>query len=134
MDVGNYDLVRVTGAVGGRMAESLSVRAAGQFTNRDGYLTDGHNDQESISGRLSLLWEPASNVSLFVVGEHTHLGGQGAAPVKRSTLTPVCGTDHLRSLAIGLRIESRHSPLRANGLLSSSAGSPRAFFCQQAQV
>jgi len=86
VDIGNYDLIRVNGAVGGPVSETLSVRAAGQYTRHDGYLSDGYNDQDDLSTRLSLLWEPSTAVSLFVVGEYMKLDGRGSAGAFRSSI------------------------------------------------
>ncbi|WP_162806614.1 TonB-dependent receptor [Sphingosinicella terrae] len=88
VDIGNYDLIRVTGAVGGG-SDTFAVRAAVQYTDRDGYLTDGYDDQHSLAGRLTALWRPADNVDLLVTGEYVSVDSQGAATVKRSTLSPV---------------------------------------------
>jgi iron complex outermembrane receptor protein len=88
IDVGNHDLVRLTGAIGGG-SDTFAVRAAAQYTDRDGYLSDGYDDEHSIAGRLSALWRPAHNIDLLVTGEYVSVDSQGAATVKRSTLTPV---------------------------------------------
>lgn len=89
VDLGNYGLMRMTGALGGGLTETLAVRAAAQWTSREGYLTDGGNDQDSFAGRLTALWKPVSAVSLLVTGEYTQIKGIGEGTVKRSTLTPV---------------------------------------------
>lgn len=88
VDLGNFDLRRVTGAVGGGITETFSVRAAGQYTERDGYLTDGYNDQDSAAARLTGLWLPNDSVSLLVTAEYADIDSQGEATVKRSLLRP----------------------------------------------
>jgi len=100
VDLGNYDLRRVTMAVGGGVTDTFAVRAAAQWTKRGGYLSDGYNDQDSISTRLTALWTPVSNVSLLVTGEYSHQQGMGEAPVKRSSLTPV-PSDHWQGPSAG---------------------------------
>lgn len=89
VEIGNYDLLRLNGAVGGGIGETLALRAAAQFVGRDGYLTDGYKDEESVAARLTALWEPNEAVSLLLTGEYTHQGGMGEMPVKRSLLTLV---------------------------------------------
>jgi iron complex outermembrane receptor protein len=88
VDIGNYGLVKLTGAVGGG-SEQLAVRAAVQYNKRDGYLTDGYDDEDSIASRLTVLARPSDAVQLLVTGEYVKVESQGAATVKRSTLTPV---------------------------------------------
>lgn len=89
VDVGNFDARKVTGAIGGGLTDTLSLRAAAQYSKRDGYLTDGYDDQDSVAARLSALWEPNESTSLLVTGEYVDVDSQGEVTVKRSTLTPV---------------------------------------------
>ena len=89
--VGNYDLVRLSAAVGGGVSETLALRAAAQFVDRDGYLSDGYNDQKSFAGRLTALWEPSAAVSALVTAEYTEQHGMGDVPVARSLLAPIVG-------------------------------------------
>ncbi|MBX5461950.1 MAG: TonB-dependent receptor [Steroidobacteraceae bacterium] len=88
IDFGNFDQRRVTGAIGGGLTDTLAVRAAAQYNKRDGYLSDGYNDQDSLAGRLTALWTPSDSVSLLVTGEYSDIDSQGEATVKRSMLTP----------------------------------------------
>ena len=90
VDIGNYDLYRFTGAVNLPVNDTLAFRAATQIAHRDGYLSDGYDDQKSQAFRLTGLWQPTDKLSVFATGEYTHLGGQGAGVVKRalSSATP----------------------------------------------
>lgn len=85
-DVGNYDLRRVTAAVGGGVTDTLSLRGAFQYNYHEGYLTDGYDDADSTAGRLSALWKPNDKVSLLLIGEYSHSTPQGEATVARSAL------------------------------------------------
>lgn len=87
-DIGNYGLLRLSGGVGGPVTDTLGIRAAVQHTKRDGYLTDGYNDQSDIASRLSVLWQPTNTVSLLVVGEYMKLDGRGSGGAFRSSLQP----------------------------------------------
>ncbi len=87
LDVGNYDFVRATGVIGGGLTDTLAVRAAVQRTERDGYLSDGYNDQDTLAARLTALWEPTDALTLLLTGEYTDIGGMGETSVKRSLLT-----------------------------------------------
>ncbi len=91
VDVGNFDMRRVTAAISGGVTDTLSLRAAAQYNERDGYLSDGYNDQDSVAARLSALWEPSDTISLLVTGEYADVDSQGETTVKRSTLSPVPG-------------------------------------------
>jgi iron complex outermembrane receptor protein len=81
MEAGNYDLMRGEAAVNLPIGETLALRAAGQVTTRDGYLSDGSDDEKSQSARLRLLWEPSQDVSLLINGGYQHLGGRGSGAV-----------------------------------------------------
>ena len=87
LDVGNYGFVRATGIIGGGLTDTLAVRAAVQHAERDGYLTDGYNDQDTLAARLTALWQPTAALDLLFTGEYTDLGGLGETAVKRSLLT-----------------------------------------------
>jgi iron complex outermembrane receptor protein len=89
IDLGNFDARKVTGSISGGVTDTLSLRAAAQYNKRDGYLSDGYDDQDSVAARLSALWEPNESTSLLVTGEYVDVDSQGETTVKRSTLTPV---------------------------------------------
>ena len=91
LDVGNYDLQRFTGAVDLPVSNTFALRAATQLTRRDGYLSDGYNDQDSDSLRVTALWEPSADLSATVIGEWSELGGMGYATVPTSTFREAQG-------------------------------------------
>ena len=78
---GNYDHVLVSGALNVPLGDTLAVRAAGQISERDGYLSDGTSDESVQAGRLSLLFEPSNLFSVTVVGDYSHQGGKGTGSV-----------------------------------------------------
>ena len=78
---GNYSLLRASGAVNIPLGQTVALRAAGQVTSRDGYLSDGSDDDKSQSARLSLLWKPSEEVSVILHGGYQHVGGRGAGSV-----------------------------------------------------
>lgn len=79
--VGNYDLAQGSGAINLPLGDSVAIRAAGQVVSRDGYLTDGYEDEKTQSARLQLLWKPSSDISLLLGGGYQHVGGRGAGGV-----------------------------------------------------
>ncbi|MPT49054.1 MAG: TonB-dependent receptor [Sphingobium sp.] len=81
LEAGNFDLFRASAAVNLPISSTLALRAAGQILQRDGYLSDGSEDEKSQSARLSLLWEPAPNFSALVIGSYQHVYGKGAGAV-----------------------------------------------------
>ena len=78
---GNYDYLVLSGALNAPLGEVAAVRVAGQVASRDGYLSDGTSDEDSQAGRLSLLVEPTSNLTIRVVGDYAHQGGLGTGSV-----------------------------------------------------
>lgn len=81
MEAGNYDLMHAEAAVNLPIGNTLALRASGQVTTRDGYLSDDYDDEKSQSARLRLLWEPSSDVSLLLNGGYQHVGGMGGGSV-----------------------------------------------------
>lgn len=88
VETGSYGSLRLFGAAGGPIGPTLSVRAAIQFARHDGFLTDGYDDQNDLSARLSALWTPATNLSVLFVGEYVRAKGQGSGAVFRSSRQP----------------------------------------------
>jgi iron complex outermembrane recepter protein len=81
VNVGNYDLFQVQGALNVPLSDTLAVRGAFNLVRRDGYLEDGYNDDRQQSGRVRLLWRPSADFSLGVRADYTHTGGMGQASV-----------------------------------------------------
>lgn len=79
--LGNYDLAQGSAAINLPLSETIAVRAAGQIVERDGYLTDGYEDEKTQSARLQILWKPNSDFSLLLGGGYQHVGGNGAGGV-----------------------------------------------------
>ncbi|WP_395396191.1 TonB-dependent receptor (plasmid) [Novosphingobium sp. BL-8A] len=79
LEFANYDSVRVAGAVNLPAGDTLALRLAGQIVHRDGYLSDGYNDDVSQGARASLLWEPSNTLKVFLSADYSHQGGQGSA-------------------------------------------------------
>ncbi len=77
VELGNYDLVHVTGIQNLPVSDKMSVRAAVDYTNRDGYLKTGAGAVDALSGRLSFLIQPTDNFTAFLFGQHTRGRGAG---------------------------------------------------------
>jgi iron complex outermembrane receptor protein len=80
-NVGNYNFYQLQGALNVPITDTLDGRVAFNVVERDGYLQDGYDDESQRSGRLRLLWEPSSAVSLGLKADVTHTGGKGQSGV-----------------------------------------------------
>lgn len=101
LEVGNYSLVRAEGAVNLPVSDTLALRFAGTYRNRDGYrnnapVEDG-DDEDAKGGRVHLLWEPNEQLSVLLTGEFIRLGGVGPV-IKR---IPTNGVNADGTLQIG---------------------------------
>ncbi|MBL8270873.1 TonB-dependent receptor [Steroidobacter sp.] len=87
LEVGNYSLKRFNGYVNMPAGDKVAFRLAGQVTDRDGYQSDGYDDDESKSARLTMLAEPNEDLSILLTGSYVSLGGKGAAqlPISASS-------------------------------------------------
>ena len=73
---GNYDQIGVEGALNLGLGDNAAVRASFQFNDRDGYLSDGTDDDKRHAFRVQAKIE-AGAVTLRPIFSYTHLGGKG---------------------------------------------------------
>ncbi|WP_404478418.1 TonB-dependent receptor [Novosphingobium sp. BL-52-GroH] len=85
-EVGNYHLFRGQAIVNVPVSDTLAIRTAVQATTRDGYLSDGSNDDKSVAGRFRALWKPASGISLLINTDFANVRGLGFNRVFRPAL------------------------------------------------
>jgi iron complex outermembrane receptor protein len=76
-ELGDYNLRRTTGAINIPVTDTFAMRAAFYDSKRDGYLSDGYDDEDLRAGRFHALWKPNSDVSLLVTVEASRVRGQG---------------------------------------------------------
>lgn len=88
-EVGNYARVAASGAVNLPVGETSAFRAAFQILQRDGFFSDGLDDERGQAVRLSYRLQPSSAVTIDIVGDYTHQGGRGGG----STVRKRCGPD-----------------------------------------
>ena len=89
LEYGNYNSKKATGAFNLPLSETVAVRVAGQVVDRNGYLSDGTDDERGAAGRVSLLFEPNSRFSATLVADYFKQWGKGAGAVLLpSSLTP----------------------------------------------
>ena len=61
-----------------RSAIPWRCASSGQFVNRDGYFSDGYDDEESESVRAQWLLDPGNGFDLNVMVDYADIGGQGS--------------------------------------------------------
>lgn len=85
VEAGNYSLRKANGFVNVPLSDAVAMRIAGQWTDRDGYQTDGYDDDESRSARLHLQFKPNDGTSVLLTGLYTEIGGMGAVQIPVTT-------------------------------------------------
>lgn len=78
-EVGDYALVRTEGFLNIPIGDTLALRPAFQVISRNGYDSQGFDDDKEQSFRLSALWKPDDKLSLRLTGDIEHIGGIGPA-------------------------------------------------------
>jgi len=74
---GNYNLLHASGAVNLPIGDTAAIRGAFNIINRDGYLSDGQNDDVQQAARLRFKWEPSPDLTLLLNADYSHVGGRG---------------------------------------------------------
>lgn len=85
-EIGNYNRRVFTGALNVPVSESFALRGSVMSARRDGYNTDGTNDQDMLVARLKALWTPTDAVSLLLTGDVGRLKGKGTGTVLRPAI------------------------------------------------
>ena len=70
LEYGNYDLLHGEAMVNAPLNDKFALRAAFNSTVRDGYISNGGDDEDSKSGRLRALWEPNEKLSFLLTGQY----------------------------------------------------------------
>lgn len=65
---GNYGLAHVSVAQNFPLSDVLTTRVAVDYTHRDGYFTSGADSRSDIAARISALYEPNKDLSVYVWG------------------------------------------------------------------
>ncbi len=90
LEYGNYDTIRLTGAVNLPVTDTLAVRAAVNVQKHHGYQSLGNDSQNAFATRLSALYDGGSGFSLYVWGNYFKDSGK---PIVASYLPDVSGID-----------------------------------------
>jgi iron complex outermembrane receptor protein len=128
IEYGNYDSKKLQAAVNLPLSQTLAVRLAGQYVDRDGYLSDGYDDEKAYGGRVNVLWQPISDFRVELTADYEHQGGNGGGGVlsprnAADTVTPrlserVGGSDP-RSVAA---LTSLYGPIVTSGTILPPRG------------
>jgi len=81
VEVGNYQARKASAAINLPLGPIMALRIAGQVVDRNGYLSDGYDDDKGEAGRASLLIKPSSNWSMTLVADYYHQHGKGSGNV-----------------------------------------------------
>lgn len=88
---GNYNDLKLQGAVNLPMSDTLALRVAGNMERRDtfytvtGPWTGNPGNRRDYSGRASLLWQPSSNFRILLKGDYNNIE-YGGLPASSSNL------------------------------------------------
>ena len=77
IEYGNYNLLHTEGAMNAPLSEKAAVRASFSTSKRDGYLSNGNDDEDTKAARLRTLWRPNDKLTFVLTGETTRDGGRG---------------------------------------------------------
>lgn len=77
IEVGNYSLLHTEGVMNAPISDTMAMRAAFSTSVRDGYLSNGGDDEDSKAARLRALYQPIESLSFTVSGELSKTASQG---------------------------------------------------------
>ncbi|KUR77532.1 TonB-dependent receptor [Novosphingobium sp. Fuku2-ISO-50] len=81
VEYGNYNNRRVELALNAPIEGVGAIRISGVVAKRDGYESDGYDDEDTQAVRGQLLVDHGGPFSLLVVGDYAHTGGMGSGGV-----------------------------------------------------
>lgn len=84
-DIGNYQLLHFGGAVNVPLDDTKALRIALNEVSRNGYLSDGADDDQEQEARVRFKWRVDDDTTLLLNTDYSHLGGAGASYVNSPT-------------------------------------------------
>ncbi|GLT01429.1 TonB-dependent receptor [Sphingobium jiangsuense] len=122
----NYNGFSAEGALNVPIGEKVALRASFQGVSRDGYISDGTDDDKHHSFRLQLKAEPNEDVTIRFGLNYQHLGGKGPGKVVYERTAPVApGLVNAGPIIPGDRWTSINDTL--NGLISQVTAPPGIY-------
>jgi iron complex outermembrane receptor protein len=83
LEAGNYSMVHGTIAQNFPLTDTFALRGAFDYIEHDGYLETGADSKRDYAGRLSGLWEPSDDLSVYVWGHGAKKEGRSPNLVRR---------------------------------------------------
>lgn len=80
-EYGNYNAFKTQAGINIPLGDTLALRVAGQLVDRNGYLSDGYDDEKTQAVRATLLWKPSDRFSMLFAADYSHQGGKGVGAV-----------------------------------------------------
>ena len=120
-ELGNYSLKHLTGAVNVPLSTTLAVRTAFDVVDRDGYLSDGTDDDVRQSARIQALWKPADGFDVRLSGDYSHTGGKGGGvvllPSQPGTGKWTSASDPINNAALAAGTLGLHVPIEDDAFI-----------------
>lgn len=88
---GNYNWLTSQAAVNVPVGENVAVRAAGSLARHSAFQTDGTGTQREYAGRLQVLFEPSTDLSIRLAGDFAHQGGASSSGYYLGAVDPTFG-------------------------------------------
>ena len=77
LEYGNYNLLHTDGVMNAPLGDKTAIRAAFTTSVRDGYLSNGGDNEDSKSARIRALFQPNDRLSFLATAEFSKDGGSG---------------------------------------------------------
>ena len=89
-EYGNYDTIRMSGALNLALGENAALRISGQHAEHDGYYNDGYDDEDTTAVRAQLRYDNRNGFNVNVMADYAHVGGMGSG----GTIMPLLFGEH----------------------------------------
>ncbi len=80
-EYGNYDSKKIQGAINLALSSTIAIRVAGQALEHDAYLSDGYDQQRGAAARVSILLQPSTGFSAYIVADYAKFRERGTGAV-----------------------------------------------------
>jgi iron complex outermembrane receptor protein len=76
-EYGNYNAIKGSGAINVPIGDKVAFRLAGQYVKRDGYFSDGYDDEDSQAVRGQLRGDTGTGLDATLTIDYAKVGGKG---------------------------------------------------------
>lgn len=77
-EYGNYDAIKGSAALNLPLGEKIAFRIAGQYVKRDGFYSDGYDDEDTQALRAQLKADSGTGLDATLSLDYAHVGGMGS--------------------------------------------------------